>query len=69
MNDANQLAMLQSLLDTYRTKYYQAEYDIQILQLQAKTTIQELEQRIQELSAPRTKKSGSGESSENGNSE
>jgi hypothetical protein len=69
MNDANQLAMLQSLLDTYRTKYYQAEYDIQILQLQAKTTIQELEQRVQELSAPRAKKSGSTDATENGNSE
>ena len=63
MNDNDQTTILQSLLDHYRTKYYQAEYDNAVLQLQAKTTISKLEQQLRELSSATTE-SGTIESAE-----
>ena len=49
MNDSDQISILQSLLDHYRTKYYQAEYDNAVLQLQAKATISKLEGQLREI--------------------
>jgi hypothetical protein len=63
MNDNDQITILQSLLDHYRTKYYQAEYDNAVLQLQAKATISRLEQQVREFSSG-TAESGNIESAE-----
>lgn len=51
MNEADQIRFLQSLLDQYRTKFYQAEYDYTLFQIQAKATIQSLEDQVRQLSA------------------
>jgi hypothetical protein len=49
MNENANVATLQSLLDHYRTKYYQVEFDYAAYQVQAKSVIAAYEQRISEL--------------------
>lgn len=49
MND--QISALQSLLDHYRTRYYQTEYDFAVYQVQVKATIAKLEQELRDRTA------------------
>ena len=55
MNETDQIRILQSLLDHYRTKFYQAEYDYTVYQIQAKSIIEGLEGQVRELSATEQK--------------
>lgn len=53
MNENDQVHTLQSLLDHYRTKYYQTEFDYTLFQIQTRATISELENRVRELTTER----------------